>query len=132
MAAAADKLVSGAPLLDEAEDISQKHVAGKLYPTRWWILFVFSMFTFVQVLVSVLALGCRYLPEIYALLQCWQWAMTGPIAGPYEAAYGIDGTQIQLLVNYGEPVCAITIALHDELTCALQGQYGNSCAVNSE
>lgn len=50
------------------------------YRTRWYILLIYSLFTFYQ---------------------CCMWALPGPISKSYQIVYGLSNDSVQLLVNYG-------------------------------
>lgn len=78
-------VADGKPLADSGEVVLEI----KVYPARWWILFAFSMYAFVQGML---------------------WAIPGPISGAYGDLYKIDATTIQLLINYG-PIFYLPLSL---------------------
>ena len=55
-------------------------MATKVYARRLWVLTLYSLFAF---------------------LQGWLWGVPGPMSDSFAAVYGIDGTVVQFLLNWG-------------------------------
>lgn len=65
-------------LLEDGADTGEVKTA--VYKRRWWVLFVYSLFSFLQGMI---------------------WAVPGPISQNLEQLIPLDDTAIQLLVNWG-------------------------------
>ena len=122
---------TSAPLLDPAAplDAPLKHPRAitkhTLSPARWWVLFLFSFNTLLQVRNRVAGV-CSYqsrprcccarsraLPHPLPhppTSQGWYWNIPGPIFDSYDTLLGIDAPGVQLLINWG-PIGYIVAAI---------------------